>query len=540
MLSRWRPSLVFSPIFYATLLTSVIGCVEAPESSEEENKTDQPQVDSPNDGKQPSLPSDQNQAPVANAHTYIASEDTPIHVELSGYDPDGDQLNFRVMSQPKYGELLGELPQLSYQPNNGFSGVDSFTFVANDGELDSAVASVQITVQPNPVVEVPTVKVFLMAGQSNMEGNNTRLESLTKLLCHGDDGLTYEGETCGSTSIPADIITEQFQAESTYILRNYNNPYSGDKTDVINSKVGQFLCKADVTNDASCNASFDLADRIFTTVSDYYHTASGYKYGYDTYKQMTTAVQLSQAHSDGHLGKHILDNRDDVNVLQYQGKLNGSTLSFSQRKGQLHPNFGSKSQTYGPELMFGHYMGDAINDDVLLLKVVQGGTDIRNDWKTPCSIRNTGNELTNEELAQESLYDALIEKATQIQNSETAAELFPEYQGKQIEIAGFVWFQGWNDGLNDLNRDNYETNMKCLVEDIRKDLNQPNLPIVIAQSHVGEPDNLVQVGQANTAEQTANVNLSITDDLSGYYHFDSAAQLVIGKRMAQAMLPLIQ
>ena len=380
-----------------------------------------------------------------------------------------------------------------------------------------------------------------MAGQSNMEGNNTGVNTLTKLLCHADDSLTFDGETCGSTDIADSIIEEQFTNESSYVLNNYNNPYSNNKNDVVNSKVGEFLCKAGVLNTGDCDTPFDLTDRIFTTVSDYYHTNTGYKYNYDTYLQMTTALELSQAEQDGHLGAHILDSRDDVNVIQYQGDLenDGITLSFEERKGALHPNYGARTSTYGPELMFGHYMGEALNQDVLLVKVVQGGTDLRVDWKTPCSSQNAGNQLTSDEIAQESLYDALIEKATQIQNAEFATNLFPGYEGKEIELAGFVWFQGFNDGFNDVNLNNYETNLKCLVEDLRNDLNEPELPIVIAQSHVGDSSNGVQSGQANTAQQTDNVNLSITDDLSGYYHFDSAAQLVIGKRMAEAMMPLL-
>ncbi|MHC4744945.1 MAG: sialate O-acetylesterase, partial [Planctomycetota bacterium] len=171
--------------------------------------------------------------------------------------------------------------------------------------------------------------------------------------------------------------------------------------------------------------------------------------------------------------------------------------------------------------------------------VVQGGTDLRVDWKTPCSTANTGNNLTPEELAQDSLYDALIAKAMEIQDPDTLAQYFPQYAGKTAQVVGFVWFQGWNDGLNPLNQTNYKTNMTCLLNDLRSDLGQSSLPVVIAQSHVGEPDNLVQVGQAEVAAEFDNTELAVTDDLSGYYHYDNAAQLVIGQRMANAMTSLL-
>ena len=189
--------------------------------------------------------------------------------------------------------------------------------------------------------------------------------------------------------------------------------------------------------------------------------------------------------------------------------------------------------------MFGHYMGDLYTNDVLLLKVVQGGTDLRVDWKTPCGVANTGNNLTPEELAQDSLYDALIAKAIEIQDPDQLAAHFPQYAGKHAQIAGFVWFQGWNDGGSLVNEENYEINQACLIEDMREDLALPTLPVVITQSHRGYPDGPIPDAQANVAAGTDNTELAITGDLSGYFHFDPTAHLVIGKRMADEMMSIV-
>jgi len=62
----------------------------------------------------------------------------------------------------------------------------------------------------------------------------------------------------------------------------------------------------------------------------------------------------------------------------------------------------------------------------------------------------------------------------------------------------------------------------------------PDLPVVIAQTH-GGPDGPVQIAQASVASAFDFCELAITNDLSGYYHFDNAAHLVIGQRMAVAM-----
>jgi hypothetical protein len=57
--------------------------------------------------------------------------------------------------------------------------------------------------------------------------------------------------------------------------------------------------------------------------------------------------------------------------------------------------------------------------------------------------------------------------------------LFPELKGKKLEVAGFVWFQGFNDQWGDAPGE-YESNMKHFIKDVRKDLKVPKLPFVIA------------------------------------------------------------
>ena len=57
-------------------------------------------------------------------------------------------------------------------------------------------------------------------------------------------------------------------------------------------------------------------------------------------------------------------------------------------------------------------------------------------------------------------------------------EMFPALKGKKLEIAGFVWFQGWNDMYNGAEKE-YASNMKHFINDVRKDLNAPNMPFVI-------------------------------------------------------------
>ena len=61
--------------------------------------------------------------------------------------------------------------------------------------------------------------------------------------------------------------------------------------------------------------------------------------------------------------------------------------------------------------------------------------------------------------------------------TENAETLFPELKGRKPELAGFVWFQGWNDQYG--GQDEYASNLKHFIKDMRKDLGAPNLPFVI-------------------------------------------------------------
>ncbi|MCK7592298.1 Ig-like domain-containing protein [Pseudomarimonas salicorniae] len=89
-----------------------------------------------------------NDPPHADDQSVHTEEDTPVAITLSAGDPDGDPLSFLLDSQPRHGSLSGQLPNLTYTPAADYHGSDSFTFHSRDGERDSNIATVSITVAP--------------------------------------------------------------------------------------------------------------------------------------------------------------------------------------------------------------------------------------------------------------------------------------------------------------------------------------------------------------------------------------------------------
>ena len=95
-----------------------------------------------------------NDTPVANAQSVGTDKDTAVAVTLSGSDADGDSLAFAVLSGPAHGTLSGSGANRTYTPDAGYLGPDFFSYVANDGTLNSAAATVSLNVHLNiaPVV----------------------------------------------------------------------------------------------------------------------------------------------------------------------------------------------------------------------------------------------------------------------------------------------------------------------------------------------------------------------------------------------------
>jgi hypothetical protein len=98
------------------------------------------------------------------------AEDTARAVSLVATDVDGDTLSYVVVSGPMHGALSGSGASLTYTPFANYNGPDSFTFKANDGQADSNVATVAITVtevNDAPVNSVP-LDTQTMAKNTNL------------------------------------------------------------------------------------------------------------------------------------------------------------------------------------------------------------------------------------------------------------------------------------------------------------------------------------------------------------------------------------
>jgi len=89
-----------------------------------------------------------NAAPIAQDLTATTPEETPVNVTVVATDAEEDELTYTIVAQPAHGAVTLAGNVATYTPALDFNGTDTFTYKANDGELDSNVATVTITVTP--------------------------------------------------------------------------------------------------------------------------------------------------------------------------------------------------------------------------------------------------------------------------------------------------------------------------------------------------------------------------------------------------------
>ena len=120
-----------------------------------------------------------------------------------------------------------------------------------------------------------------------------------------------------------------------------------------------------------------------------------------------------------------------------------------------------------------------------------------------------------------------------------------EKKGHRYKIAGFVWHQGNDDGINRESEKTYSERLKKLIGDLREEYNCPKAPFILVRSVNSRfattaamaPIRAAQVSVAETDDLSAWINV---DDLPNIntHHFTAKAQLEIGRRLGEKYLML--
>jgi alpha-galactosidase len=218
----------------------------------------------------------------------------------------------------------------------------------------------------------------------------------------------------------------------------------------------------------------------------------------------------------------------------------------------LIPTWNGK--TFGPEIGFGQVLGTFHDEAVLLIKTAQGNRSLAFDFRPPSSGRNDPkNEFESAE------YKLTIQGVR-----ETLAKIdkvVPGYKGQGYEIAGFAWWQGHKDSFAEKDIAEYEKNLVNLINDLRKDLNAPTMPVVIAglgfgghnmpekfcgimnaQLAVGDPAKHPEFAGTVASVDTRDFWRVVDESPKGEdYHYNRNAEtyLCVGDALGRAMVGLL-
>jgi hypothetical protein len=165
---------------------------------------------------------------------------------------------------------------------------------------------------------------------------------------------------------------------------------------------------------------------------------------------------------------------------------------------KLQPGFGGRKNydklgsNIGPEYAFGYYMGAALDEQVLLIKYGPGGQSLYVNFRPPSAGVPDG--MKAEDVGGQ--YRALV--GIVHDTLKNLKQRFPAYDEKAgYEMAGFVWFQGYNDLFDDKGRQEYGANLVHLIKDLRKEFKAPDMKTVVGVMGV----NGVKVEEVNIKQK---------------------------------------
>ena len=304
------------------------------------------------------------------------------------------------------------------------------------------------------------LKIFILAGQSNMVGHadahtiatlfnsgSERDERLTKLVFEKDSGLSKKVlEQQLSRAKKIDVLTGGISNDKI------KNLPEGDEKKALEEKVKK------------------------------------HKVGHDAYLAKVTS-------------SCVVSDRVYIN----------SIADGNVKSGKLGVGYGGGKNKLGPEYGFGLSIAEKIKGPILLIKTSWGGKSINYDFRPP----SVGEYQLNEKQKADAKADQIRKNASlnyRMMNEAIAKVLanlkdnHPDYNPNiGHEMAGFVWFQGFNDQFSPEFRDNYKKNMIAFIKDIRKEYKTPKMPFVIGVLGTGRTaekvgENKVSLGQREAAK----------------------------------------
>ncbi|QDU94034.1 sialate O-acetylesterase [Lignipirellula cremea] len=174
----------------------------------------------------------------------------------------------------------------------------------------------------------------------------------------------------------------------------------------------------------------------------------------------------------------------------------------------------------GPEYAFGYYLGEALDQQVLLIKFAPGGQSLHVNFRPPSAGPTGVAKLDDQLLTQEAAdkwNEGRVEPVVGLQYRQLVRYIhhtldnlktkFPAYDEQAgYEIVGLVWFQGYNDMFDETGRRAYGQNLVHLIRDLRAEFDAPQMKVVVGVMGVNGPHNETNPKQKEVRDGQRFVN----------------------------------
>ena len=157
------------------------------------------------------------------------------------------------------------------------------------------------------------------------------------------------------------------------------------------------------------------------------------------------------------------------------------------KQGRLTAGYGAQGREpkIGPEFTFGLTLESRLNEPLLIIKTAWGGKSLHKDFRSPSGAVDG--------KPAGAYYLEMVEHVQSVLLD--IRQVYPDYDPEQgYELAGFVWFQGWNDMVDRQVYPNrgkpggyadYSELLTHFIRDVRTDLKAPKMRFVIGVMGTG-------------------------------------------------------
>lgn len=188
---------------------------------------------------------------------------------------------------------------------------------------------------------------------------------------------------------------------------------------------------------------------------------------------------------------------------------------------------------YGTEISYGRTVAANTTNDVAIIKISEGGTNLYSDWN------NTEDNGAN------TLWDTFTSESTA-----AITALQTAHPGCDINLANVSWIQGESDSVNSTRASAYESIFTSFVPAVYAHLDTlgdvSNLQFTTAEVSVINSttypfQSTVRDAQGNVMDLSSDYHLVETDDLTSFdgVHYDASSIDTLGIRMANSYLQTV-